>query len=67
MRVFPIFSLMMPVSLIQYRGRVDRMFNNKVEYLQNELKFLIEANKEKYYSRISKRIINPLTSTKTYW
>ena len=25
---------------------------NKVEYLQNELKSLIEANKEKYYSRI---------------
>ena len=23
---------------------------NKVEYLQNKLKFLIEANKEKYYS-----------------
>ena len=33
----------------------------------NELKSLIEANKEKYYSPISKRIINPLTSTKTYW
>ena len=40
---------------------------NKVEYLQNELKSLIEANKEKYYSRISKRMINSLTSTKTYW
>ena len=40
---------------------------NKVEYLQNELKSLIEANKEKYYSRISKRMMNPLTSTKTYW
>ena len=140
MRVFPIFSLMMPVNLIQYRGRVG-MFNNrrfassslnysyfskkyhnydtftlavgliiltfclcddrdppwinnrvkeiiyekndtfqcylhgnkdpklfnKVKYLQNELKSLIEANKEKYYSRILKRMINPLTSTKTYW
>ena len=40
---------------------------NKVEYLQNELKSLIEANKEKYYSRISKRMMNPLTSTRTYW
>ena len=40
---------------------------NKYEYLQNELKSLIEANKEKYYSRISKRMMNPLTSTKTYW
>ena len=38
----------------------------KFEYLQNELKSLIEANKEKYYLRISKRMMNPLTSTKTY-
>ena len=45
----------------------DPKLFNKVEYLQNELKSLIEANKEKYYSRISKRIMNPLTSTKTYW
>ena len=45
----------------------DPKLFNKVEYLQNELKSLIEVNKEKYYSRISKRIMNPLTSTKTYW
>ena len=45
----------------------DPKLFNKVEYLQNKLKSLIEANKEKYYSRISKRMINPLTSTKTYW
>ena len=31
------------------------------------MKLLIEANKEKYYSRISKRMTNPLTSNKTYW
>ena len=36
----------------------DPKLFNKVEYLQNELK---------YYSRISKRMMNPLTSTKTYW
>ena len=45
----------------------DHKLFNKVEYLQNDLKSLIEANKEKYYSRISKRMMNPLTSTKTYW
>ena len=45
----------------------DAKLFNKVEYLLNELKSLIEANKEKYYSRISKRMMNPLTSTKTYW
>ena len=37
---------------------------NKVEYLQNELKSLIEANKEKYYSSISKRMMNPLPALK---
>ena len=31
------------------------------------MKSLIEANKEKYYSRISKRMTNSLTSAKTYW
>ena len=45
----------------------DPKLFNKVGYLQNELKSFIEANKEMYYSRISKRITNPLTSTKTYW
>ena len=49
------------------RSNKDPKLFNKVEYLQNELKSLIEANKEKYYSRISKRMMNPLTSTKTYW
>ena len=45
----------------------DSKLFNKTEYLQNELKFLIEAKKEKYYSHISKKLMNPLTSTKTYW
>ena len=45
----------------------DSKLFNKTEYLQNELKFLIEAKKEKYYSHISKKLMNLLTSTKTYW
>ena len=45
----------------------DPKLFNKVEYLQNELKSLIESHKEKYYSPISKRIMNTLTSTKKYW
>ena len=32
----------------------DPKLLNNVEYFQNELKFLIDANKEKYYSSISK-------------
>ena len=45
----------------------DPKLFNKVEYLQNELKPLFEANKEKCYSHISKRLMNSLTSTKIYW
>ena len=41
----------------RHNNKDPKLFN-KVEYLQNELK---------YYSRISKRMMNPLTSTKTYW
>ena len=48
-------------------GNKNPKLFNKYEYLQNELKSLIEANKEKYYSRVSKRIMNPLTSNKTCW
>ena len=43
----------------------DPKLFNKVEYLQNELKSLSAANKEKYYSRISKRLISALASTET--
>ena len=45
----------------------DLKLFSKVGYFQNELKSLIEADKEKYYSRISKKMMNPLTSTKMYW
>ena len=37
------------------------MLFNKIEYLQNELKPLIEPSKKRYYSRISKRMMNPLS------
>ena len=49
-----------------HSNKDPKLFSN-VEYLQNELKSLIEANKEKYYSRISKRMMNASTSAKTYW
>ena len=39
----------------------------KVNYLQNQLKRLTESNKERYYLRISKKLMDPMTSTKTYW
>ena len=39
----------------------------KVKYLQNQLKLLTESNKERYYLRISKKLMDPMTSAKTYW
>ena len=45
----------------------DPKLFNLVEYFQNELQSLVEANTEKYYPRISKRTINPLTSAQAYW
>ena len=55
-----------PFQCYLHSNKDPKLFN-KVKYLQNELKSLIEASKEKYYSRISKRMMNPLASTKTYW
>ena len=38
-----------------------------MKYLQNQLKRLTESNKERYYLRISKKLMDPLTSATTYW
>ena len=39
----------------------------KVNYLQNQVKPLTKSNKERYYLRISKKLIDAMTSAKTYW
>ena len=38
----------------------------KVNYLQNQLKLLTESNKERHYLCISKKLMDPMTSAKTY-
>ena len=38
--------------------------SEKVNYLQNQLKLLTENNKERYYLRISKKVMDPMTSAK---
>ena len=38
-----------------------------MNYLQNQLKLLTESNKESYYLRISKKLMDPMASAKTYW
>ena len=38
-----------------------------MKYLQNQLKLLTESNQERYYVRISKKLMDPVTSAKNYW
>ena len=40
---------------------------DRVKSLQNQLQYLIEVNKEKYYLRVSKKLMDPVTSAKIYW
>ena len=47
-------------------NKVPRIFV-KVKCLQNELNSIIESNKQKYYSRLSKKLVDPMTNTKSYW
>ena len=42
----------------------DPRIFDKVKCLQNELNSIIESNKQKYYSRLSKKLVDPVTSTK---
>ena len=40
---------------------------DKVKCLQNELNSIIESSNQKHYSRLSKKLVDPITSTKFYW
>ena len=62
--------------LIQDKNEAYKRFkrsNNNSQYfenfqsLQNLLGVSIEASKERYYSRLSMKLMEPLTSPKTYW
>ena len=39
----------------------------KFKALQCQFRISIEESKEKYYTKLSSRLANPLTSPKTYW
>ena len=45
----------------------DPRIFDKVKCLQNELDSIIESNKQKYYPRLSKKVVDPMTSIKSYW
>ena len=42
-------------------------FLNQFQFLQTKLNSLIEESKEKYYVRLSKKLLDPQTSPKSYW
>ena len=46
--------------------KIPQIFE-RVKSHQNQLKCLIEGNKERYYLRISQKLMDPATSVKTYW
>ena len=39
----------------------------QVKFLQNQLKLLHKSNKERHLFGISKKLMDPMTSAKTYW
>ena len=45
----------------------DPRIFDKVKCLQNELDSIIESNKRKYYPRLSKKLVDSMTSTKSCW
>ena len=45
----------------------DPRIFHKVKCLQNEPNWITESNKRKYYSRLSKKLVDLMTSTKSYW
>ena len=46
---------------------VIKLYINQFESLQDELGFLIEKSKNKYYSKLSQKLSNKATSSKAYW
>ena len=40
---------------------------DRVKSLPNQFKCLTESTKEKYYLRIPKKLVNPITRAKAYW
>ena len=49
------------------RSHNNSQYFENFQSIQNLLGVSIEASKEKYYSRLSKKLMEPSTSPKTYW
>ena len=49
------------------RNNSDKQLLDRLKDLQNQLNFLIEKSKEKYYLRITSKLSNIGKNSKTYW
>ena len=49
------------------RSNKSLQFLNHFQFLQTKLNSLIEESKGKYYVRLSKKLLDPQTSPKSYW
>ena len=49
------------------RSNKSLQFLNQFQFLQTKLNSLIEESKEKHYVRLSKKLLDPQTSPKSYW
>ena len=49
------------------RSNKSLQFLDHFQFLQTKLNSLIEESKEKYYVRLSKKLLDPQTSPKSYW
>ena len=54
-------------KMFSFKCRNNFQIFNKAENLQNQLASAIEDKKQKCNSRISKMLMDPLTSVKTCW
>ena len=50
-----------------WKKNIEPKIFDKKKCFQSQLNFIIESNKQKYYSDLSTKLADPITSTKSYW
>ena len=51
----------------QVNENKDPRIFDKVKYIQNKLDSIIQSNKQKHYSHLSKKFVDSMASPKSYW
>ena len=50
-----------------WKKNIEPKIFDKKKCFQSQLNYIIESNKQKYYSGLSTKLADPITSTKSYW